>query len=55
MNDDRHTLGNLVPSPDAALGDGDSAARCPYLLNFTSANAVISVAAGILHASASSQ
>ena len=24
------TFRHLIPSPDAALGDGDSAARCPY-------------------------
>ena len=28
--DERGKL-SVIPSPDAALGDGDSAARCPYL------------------------
>src|ERR1700744_4490651 len=26
-----HSATTFVPSPDAALGDGDSAAHCPYL------------------------
>jgi hypothetical protein len=25
---------SVIPSPDAALGDEDSAARCPYLIEF---------------------
>ena len=43
-----HLALHFVPGEDAAV-------RCPYLLSFASANAVISFAAGILQASASSQ